>query len=54
MRTMVGRFLADESGASAVEYAVVAGIVAIGIIVSVGAIRDSLNDIFNTTSAKIE
>jgi len=54
MRTMLRRFIEDESGASAVEYAVVAGIIAIGIIVSVGAIRDSLNDIFNNTSAEIK
>jgi pilus assembly protein Flp/PilA len=50
MRSIVGRFFADESGATAVEYAVVAGIIALGIIVSVGTIRDGLNSIFNNTA----
>jgi pilus assembly protein Flp/PilA len=54
MKALVGRFIEDESGASAVEYAVVAGIIAIGIIVSIGAIRDSLNGIFNNTASEIK
>ncbi len=54
MRSIVGRFAKDESGASAIEYAVIAGIIAIGIVVSVGAIRDSLNDVFNNASSEMK
>ncbi|HEX9881079.1 MAG TPA: Flp family type IVb pilin [Hyphomicrobium sp.] len=54
MKTIVGRFVEDESGAAAIEYAVIAGIIALGIVVSVGAIRDSLNDILNNTASNLK
>ncbi len=50
MRTHVRRFIADESGATAVEYAMIAGIIALGIVVTLGSIRDSLNDIFTNAA----
>jgi pilus assembly protein Flp/PilA len=50
MNSMIRRFVEDESGATAVEYAVIAGIIALGLIVSLGAIRDNLNEIFNNAS----
>jgi pilus assembly protein Flp/PilA len=43
MKSIIGRFIADETGATAVEYAVVAGVIALGIIAGLGAIRDGFN-----------
>jgi len=53
MRKFASRFAGDRSGATAIEYALMAGIIALGIIVSVGTIRDSLNDILNNTSTEL-
>ena len=50
MRTIVARFGRDESGATSIEYALIATIVCIGIIASFIAIRDGLNDRFNNVS----
>ncbi len=54
MRSILGRFIRDESGATAIEYAVIAGMIAIGIVVGLGAIRDSLNDDLNNVASKFE
>jgi pilus assembly protein Flp/PilA len=54
MRSIIRHFATDESGATVVEYAVLAGIIALGIIVSVGAIRDSLNGMLNSASSHLQ
>jgi pilus assembly protein Flp/PilA len=50
MKSVIARFARDETGATSVEYAVIAGVIALGIVASVGAIRDGLNAIFENTS----
>ena len=47
MKTVVTRFVKDESGATAIEYGLIAAIVGIGIIVGLGSLRDGLNTLFN-------
>jgi pilus assembly protein Flp/PilA len=47
MKTVVTRFAEDQSGATAIEYGLIAAIVGIGIIVGLGALRDGLNTLFN-------
>jgi pilus assembly protein Flp/PilA len=47
MKTTIGRFVADEGGATAVEYAVVAGVIALALIAGLGAIRDGFNTTMN-------
>ena len=47
MKTVVTRFVKDETGATAIEYGLIAAIVGIGIIVGLGALRDGLNTLFN-------
>ncbi len=47
MKSIGTRFVKDESGATAIEYALIAGIIGLGIIVSLGALRDGLNNHFN-------
>ena len=46
MRTSFIRFACDESGVTAIEYALIAGLVAIGIVVSVGAIGTTISTKF--------
>ena len=47
MKTVVTRFAEDQSGATAIEYGLIAAIVGIGIIVGLGSLRDGLNTLFN-------
>ena len=54
MKTAIARFLADESGATAVEYGLIAGIIGIGLVGGLAVLRDGLNDIFNNAASNIE
>ena len=47
---MIRRFALDESAATAIEYGLIAAIVSISIIVGLGALRDTLNGLFNNLS----
>jgi pilus assembly protein Flp/PilA len=52
MKSIVA-FFADESGATAIEYALIAAVIGLGVIVGLGAIRDGLNDHFNNVSENL-
>lgn len=45
-RALRGRFASDVSGATAIEYALIAGFIAIALIVSLSTIGGSLNQTF--------
>lgn len=50
MKTLYGfikRFTKDESGANGVEYALLAGLIAVAFIVGAGALGTNLNTFFN-------
>lgn len=49
----VMKFLRDEEGATAIEYGLIAGIVAVGILLSLGGVRDALIAIFGRISAAL-
>ena len=53
MSKLATRFLNDESGATAIEYGLIAAIVGVGIIVGLGALRDGLNDLFNNIKTQL-
>jgi pilus assembly protein Flp/PilA len=53
MKTVVTRFLKDESGVTAIEYGLIAAFVGVGIIVSLGPLRDGLNAMFNKVVANL-
>jgi pilus assembly protein Flp/PilA len=53
MSKLATRFLNDESGATAIEYGLIAAIVGVGIIVGLGALRDGLNDLFNNVKTQL-
>lgn len=44
------RFWRDESGATAIEYAMIASIVGLGIVVGLTNIEDALTETFNNMS----
>ncbi len=44
----IRRFLGDELGATAIEYGLVASLIAIAIIVSAGLLGTNLNSVFET------
>jgi|SwirhisoilCB1_FD_contig_81_2048820_length_275_multi_4_in_0_out_0_1 pilus assembly protein Flp/PilA len=44
----IRRFVNDESGVTAIEYGLIAGLIAVGIIGAVGTIGTKLTDTFGT------
>jgi pilus assembly protein Flp/PilA len=53
MRNSIARFVKDESGATAIEYALIALGIAVAIIVAVNALGQKLVSVFNSISAKL-
>jgi pilus assembly protein Flp/PilA len=53
MSKLFRRFQNDESGATAIEYALIAAIVGIGIIVALGSMKDELNETFNKVESTL-
>jgi pilus assembly protein Flp/PilA len=47
MKQLLSRFLSDESGAAALEYALIAGLIALGIIAGATALGSALSTKFN-------
>jgi pilus assembly protein Flp/PilA len=50
---MLGSFLRDESGATAIEYGLIAALVAVAIIISVDALGSSLGALFDGVKTKV-
>ena len=46
MKTLFSRFVSDESGATAIEYGLIAALVAVAIITALTTLGDGLTDIF--------
>ena len=53
MSKFVSRFLKDESGATAIEYGLIAALIAVAIVTMVGAIGTKLNGTFSTINGKL-
>jgi len=51
---MFKRFLKDESGATAIEYGLIAALIAVAIIGTLGLIGDQLDTTFGTVKSKLE
>jgi pilus assembly protein Flp/PilA len=54
MKTIFQRFVKDESGATAIEYGLIASLVAVAIIAGATALGTSLNTTFNNLSTKMK
>lgn len=50
MPKILARFAKDESGATAIEYGLIAALIALAIIVGAGALGNSLNNMFGNIS----
>lgn len=53
MKTLIN-FVKDESGATAIEYGLIAALVAVGLIAALTALGSSLQNIFNTVSSTLD
>lgn len=52
--TTIKRFLDDESGATAIEYGLIAALIAVGIIAAATTLGSGLSGLFNKISTKLD
>ena len=53
MRRLIGRFLRNESGATAIEYGLIATLISMALFVGFGSFADSLGGLWDDNSGKI-
>jgi pilus assembly protein Flp/PilA len=53
MKTLFNRFIKDESGATAIEYGLIAALIAVAIITALTALGTSLSSTFDTVKTKL-
>ena len=53
MTNLFARFVKDESGATAIEYGLIAGLIAVAIIVGAGALGSALNTKFTDIKTEV-
>ena len=53
MKTLMTRFAKDESGATAIEYGLIATLIGVAIILGATALGTQLNDVFKGISSKL-
>ncbi len=53
MSKLVARFVKDESGATAIEYGLIAALIAVAIIAGAGALGTAINDKFVYIQGKV-
>ena len=54
MRNLLNRFAKDESGATAIEYGLIAALIAVVIIAALGLVGGSLKSKFETISTELD
>lgn len=54
MRNLITRFFADQSGATAIEYCIIAAGISIVILVAVNGIGTTLNTSFTSVNASLK
>ena len=54
MSKIVARFVKDESGATALEYGLIAALIALAIMVGAGALGNSINNQFKAIGSTLE
>ena len=54
MKTLFARFVKDESGATAIEYGLIAALIAVAAIGAMGAIGTKLDSTFSTVSGQLK
>ena len=53
MANLIKRFLREEDGVTAIEYGLIAALIAVGIIVGAGTLGTNLNGLFNDLATKV-
>ena len=53
MSNLIAKFARDESGATAIEYGLIAAIVAIGLIASLRGLKNNLQSTFNKVGSNL-
>jgi pilus assembly protein Flp/PilA len=53
MKSLFSRFAKDESGATAIEYGLIAAIVGVGIVVALTTLRNGLSGTFSTVATNM-
>lgn len=53
MRNVVARFIDDETGATAIEYGLIAAIVGIGIIAGLGKLKNALTGLYGNVGTNL-
>lgn len=53
MKTLINKFLNDEDGATAIEYGLIAALIAVAIITAVRAVGSDLNNTFSTVASAL-
>jgi len=53
MKYLIARFSKDESGATAIEYGLIAGLISVAIIAIVGTVGTDLTAVFQSISDKL-
>jgi pilus assembly protein Flp/PilA len=53
MKSLFSRFVKDESGATAIEYGLIAALIAVVIITAVTTVGTNLTSTFNTIATKL-
>lgn len=53
MSKMLARFAKDESGATAIEYGLIAALIALAIVVGAGALGNALNEKFMKIASRL-
>ena len=54
MSNIFARFVKDESGATAIEYGLIAALIALAIIVGAGAVGNNIGERFNDIATELE
>lgn len=54
MTKLVARFVKDKSGATAIEYGLIAALIALAIMVGAGAVGNSLNEQFDFIATELD
>ncbi|PKR88113.1 Flp family type IVb pilin [Pleomorphomonas diazotrophica] len=54
MKALVSRFLKDESGATAIEYGLIASLIAVAVITAAGTLGNNVSNTFNSIAGKLK
>ena len=54
MKALFNQFKNDEDGATAIEYGLIAALIAVAIITAVTAVGDSLNNTFTSVNTSLQ